>query len=257
MLWTPVTNTPTVLDGTGSNGYFYIVSEPGSHDLSELQDGTNIVTVEAGDHIIYTTDSTTGKWERSINSDKIIADWNQLDPLLSDYIKNKPTDLTVLQNHTLEAIGDVNITNRTIHSGLKWSGTEWIISTPELLTMLDTPTSYTGYAGYTLKVKTDETGIEFTPEEISDSVTSTLTTDTTITTFTQDLFFIDASLNDVTLTLPLAINLTFPITIKRIDSTSNTVTITATEGIDDSTEVLLNPFDSASLVSNAIQYYII
>ena len=64
--WDASTNTPTLADGTGTNGSYYIVSVAGTQDL-----GSGAITFNVGDAVIY--DGASGKWERSINSNEVVS----------------------------------------------------------------------------------------------------------------------------------------------------------------------------------------
>jgi hypothetical protein len=58
--WNPNTNTPTLSDGTGTNGYVYWVSAAKSGAVSGLTD-PSMVNFQIGDLIIYS--SSVGKWQ--------------------------------------------------------------------------------------------------------------------------------------------------------------------------------------------------
>lgn len=59
--WDASTNTPTLADGTGTNGDFYIVSVAGTVNLGTVANPRN-VTFYVNDRIIY--DGATSQWER-------------------------------------------------------------------------------------------------------------------------------------------------------------------------------------------------
>lgn len=62
--WDASTNTPTLADGVGTNGDFYIVSVGGTQDL-----GSGNITFAAGDWVIY--DGNTNAWFKSSNSNAV------------------------------------------------------------------------------------------------------------------------------------------------------------------------------------------
>ena len=63
-LWTPSTNTPTLADGTGINGWVYKVTADGSANL-----GSGVVNYLAGDFVIH--NGTI--WERSVGTDNVVS----------------------------------------------------------------------------------------------------------------------------------------------------------------------------------------
>lgn len=56
--WNAATNTPTLADGVGTNGDYYVVSVAGSRDL-----GSGTIAFGVGDHVRYTA-GVVNKWER-------------------------------------------------------------------------------------------------------------------------------------------------------------------------------------------------
>lgn len=62
-LWNPNTNTPTLVDGTGTTGYTYEVSEDGIHDW-----GARIDTLFQGDMVIY----DGSKWQASRGTNRVV-----------------------------------------------------------------------------------------------------------------------------------------------------------------------------------------
>lgn len=59
--WNADTNTPTLSDGTGTNGDFYVVSVGGTVNFGTVAE-PRLVTFEVNDRVIY--DSSTGLWTR-------------------------------------------------------------------------------------------------------------------------------------------------------------------------------------------------
>lgn len=64
--WNASTNTPTLTDGLGSNGWLYLVDIPGTQDL-----GSGVQNFEIGDAVVYFSDSAT--WERIGRSDSVVS----------------------------------------------------------------------------------------------------------------------------------------------------------------------------------------
>lgn len=84
--WDASTNTPTLADGTGTAGQFYIVSVAGTQDL-----GHGNITFDVNDRVIYSTD---GKWGL----------------LSSGYIKSVNNVLPVDMNVTLTG-NEINVSS--------------------------------------------------------------------------------------------------------------------------------------------------
>lgn len=84
--WDANTNTPTLADGTGTAGQFYIVSVAGTQDL-----GHGDITFDVNDRVIYGTD---GKWGL----------------LSSGYIKSVNNVLPVDMNVTIKG-SDITVSN--------------------------------------------------------------------------------------------------------------------------------------------------
>jgi hypothetical protein len=86
-------------------------------------------------------------------------------------IKKEPNRV-VGANRNLHQLLDVNVSGITTDQSIKWDGTKWIPYTPgaggggtSFLDLEDTPDSYTGSAGYIVKVNAGETALIF--EELS------------------------------------------------------------------------------------------
>ena len=62
-LWDASTNTPTLADGTGTAGDFYMVSVAGSQDL-----GSGSISFDVDDYVLY---NSGGTWEKHPHSDKV------------------------------------------------------------------------------------------------------------------------------------------------------------------------------------------
>lgn len=119
--WDASTNTPHLVDGTGTNGDFYIVSAGGTVNLGTAQD-PHIVTFSINDRIVYEGDiaqwvrlpagqvssvngqsgevtltasdieySTGVSIKDKIDANAVQSDWNVSDTTSLAYIKNKPT----------------------------------------------------------------------------------------------------------------------------------------------------------------------
>lgn len=73
--WNPTTNTPTLSNATGTNGWFYYVSEDGSADL-----GSGVIDFQEGNIIIF--DDVSNEWKR-VGGQQLIT--NDLDASLTDF----------------------------------------------------------------------------------------------------------------------------------------------------------------------------
>jgi hypothetical protein len=76
--WNPTTNTPTLVDGTGTNGWFYYVDADGSRDL-----GSGIIDFQEGNIVIY--DNVSNQWKK-VGGQQLIT--NDLDVSLTDFTDN-------------------------------------------------------------------------------------------------------------------------------------------------------------------------
>jgi len=120
--WDASTNTPSLADGTGNNGDYYIVSVAGTQDL-----GSGSVTFNVGDAVIY--DGTDAKWERSINSNEVQSVNGQKGVVVlnSDDIAEGSTNLyytdtrvdTYVNTMGFTKIDDSNISSTTTYSSQK------------------------------------------------------------------------------------------------------------------------------------------
>ena len=73
--WNPTTNTPTLSNTTGTNGWFYYVSEDGSVDL-----GAGTIDFQEGNIVIF--DDVSNEWKR-VGGQQLIT--NDLDASLTDF----------------------------------------------------------------------------------------------------------------------------------------------------------------------------
>jgi hypothetical protein len=73
--WNPTTNTPTLSNATGTNGWFYYVSEDGSVNL-----GAGVIDFQEGNIIIF--DDVSNEWKR-VGGQQLIT--NDLDASLTDF----------------------------------------------------------------------------------------------------------------------------------------------------------------------------
>jgi hypothetical protein len=74
-VWNPTTNTPTLVDGTGTNGWFYYVSEDGIIDL-----GSGYIDFKEGNIVIY--DTISSQWKK-VGGQQLIT--NDLDISVTDF----------------------------------------------------------------------------------------------------------------------------------------------------------------------------
>jgi len=70
------------------------------------------------------------------------------------------------------------------------------------------------------------------------------------------VYFVDATAGNITIALPNSSDGRQG-NIKRIDSSSNTVNVTSSDGIDSVFSINLSSMDNVSLVSNLTKYYIL
>ncbi len=101
--WDASTNTPTLTDGTGRNGDFYIASSNGTVNF-----GNGNIIFKAGDSVIYSRESNA--WEKSINSDKVYS-------------------VNGIQGEVELALGDLtNVGSGPYLNGnfLKYNGVDWV-----------------------------------------------------------------------------------------------------------------------------------
>lgn len=62
---------------------------------------------------------------------------------------------------SIDALADVTITTPISGQTLTYNGSAWVNTAYAFTSLTDTPGSYTGSGGYFVKVKSDETGLEF------------------------------------------------------------------------------------------------
>jgi len=120
--WDADANSPSLADGTGNNGDYYIVSVEGTQDL-----GSGSITFKVGDAVIY--DGTDAKWERSINSNEVqsVNGYKGVIVLNSDDISEGSTNLyytddrvdTYVNTMGFTKIDDSNVSSSTTYSSQK------------------------------------------------------------------------------------------------------------------------------------------
>jgi hypothetical protein len=106
--WNANTNTPTLASGTGTTGYFYIVSVAGSTNLDGITDW------EVGDWAIFIEQGVSDQWEKIDNSQSItgsgatnkIARWTAPTVLGTGLIEDDGTTVTIGTNGNLTVQGD-------------------------------------------------------------------------------------------------------------------------------------------------------
>ena len=132
--WDASTNTPTLADGIGTNGDFYVVSAGGTVNFGTVAEPRN-VTFYVNDRVIY--DGTLHEWERlpagevrSVNGQtgdvvltippaQVQSDWNETDPNSMAYIQNKPNIPSGVVVDDAVTDGDMNaVTSNAVYDAL-------------------------------------------------------------------------------------------------------------------------------------------
>ncbi len=138
-------------DGGGPNPGLWEKSI-NSNNIQTVNGQSNVVVLD-GSHIVLTgyvkaaaftaltvTDTINqalGKLEKGIEDAQsggelnVQADWTQGNAANDDFIKNKPTDLTVLSGHDLSEMSDITITANAAGNVLTWDGAKWVNQAPE------------------------------------------------------------------------------------------------------------------------------
>ena len=100
-VWNATTNTPTLIDGTGSPGMVYRVSVAGTQDL-----GSGPIDFEVGDYAIY---NAAGVWEKSDTTDAVASVNGQtgIVSLDSDDIPEAVTNLYYTDERAQDAVGTI------------------------------------------------------------------------------------------------------------------------------------------------------
>ena len=109
--WNAFTNTPTLADGVGTNGYTYFVNVIGSQDL-----GSGLLTFTLGDEAVY--NSTSATWEKRQNSASAtttVTDTGNFDRVLT----NADTDTQLALDRLNNIIDDTTATLITTFSSIK------------------------------------------------------------------------------------------------------------------------------------------
>jgi hypothetical protein len=111
--WNANTNTPTLSSGTGTTGYFYIVSVAGSTNLDGITDW------EVGDWAIFIEQGANDQWEKIDNSQSItgsgatnkITKWTAPTVLGTGLIEDDGTDVTIGNSGNLIVEGNTTLGN--------------------------------------------------------------------------------------------------------------------------------------------------
>ena len=90
-------------------------------DVSALNDLSDVDTTGAADTKILKHNGT--KWVVADDGGSVQSDWAQSTSSANDYIKNKPTLVTSLNN-----LNDVNTTGAANNKILKYDGTNWVVA---------------------------------------------------------------------------------------------------------------------------------
>ena len=94
--------------------------------------------------------------------------------------------------------------------------------------------------------------VESAPGSSTNIVPTVLTGSSATITTSNNYYLVNASTSNMTITLPQASTYHYQLTIRRIDTSSNRVTITAFAGdiIDDTSNILLYNYESLTLISD-------
>ena len=111
--WNANTNTPTLASGTGTTGYFYIVSVAGSTNLDGITDW------QVGDWAIFIEQGASDQWEKIDNTSAItgtgtankIAKWTGSSTLATGLIEDDGTDVTIGNSGNLIVEGNTTLGN--------------------------------------------------------------------------------------------------------------------------------------------------
>ena len=111
--WNANTNTPTLASGTGTTGYFYIVSVAGSTNLDGITDW------QVGDWAIFIEQGANDQWEKIDNSQSItgsgatnkITKWTAPTVLGTGLIEDDGTDVTIGNSGNLIVEGNTTLGN--------------------------------------------------------------------------------------------------------------------------------------------------
>ena len=111
--WNANTNTPTLASGTGTTGYFYIVSVAGSTNLDGITDW------QVGDWAIFIEQGANDQWEKIDNTSAItgtgtnnkIAKWTGSNTLATGLISDDGTDVTIGNSGNLIVEGNTTLGN--------------------------------------------------------------------------------------------------------------------------------------------------
>jgi len=188
------TNAPTngqILNWNGTN-WVPTDAPSGTTDIS-IARTANDVTVESStgtDGTIAAADSTNAGVMTAADKTKldgiaagaevnVQADWSETDTNSDAYIQNKPTDLTDLSQHNIGELSDVDTTSTAPSNGdlFSFDGTNWVpvasstVGRTSFVALDDTPANYTGSGSYVVKVKSDESGLEFVDDSVIDGGT--------------------------------------------------------------------------------------
>ena len=109
--WDSSTNTPSLSDGTGTNGFTYRVSVASVGPLAGLTD-PSMTDFHVGDFVIYS--GSLAKWQRSPAADGV-------------------TSVNGMQGAVSLALGDltnVAVPTPNVNDQLTWNGADWVNTTP-------------------------------------------------------------------------------------------------------------------------------
>ena len=104
--WNAATNTPTLASGTGTTGYFYIVSVAGTTNLDGITDW------EVGDWAVFVEQGASDQWEKVDNSSVLDGSGtgNQITKWAGSGTSNTLTDSIITDDGTNVGIGTTSPT---------------------------------------------------------------------------------------------------------------------------------------------------
>ena len=109
--WNANTNTPTLVSGTGTTGYFYIVSVAGSTNLDGITDW------QVGDWAIFIEQGANDQWEKIDNTSAVtgtgtankLAKWTAPTVLATGLIEDNGTTVTIGNSGNLVVEGNTTL----------------------------------------------------------------------------------------------------------------------------------------------------
>jgi len=177
--------SPSLANGTGDNGDFYIVRTGGD---ASFDGGTTTITFQEGDRVVFNANAgTSGEWQKVVSADAVdsVNGKTGVVTLNTDDIDEGTTNLyytdarvgTYLSGTAkLTDISDVD-TGATNNQILAWddANSKWTpvdpgsVTSTTFVSLSDTPSAYNaGDAGKFVRVNSAEDAVEFTTAAIGD-----------------------------------------------------------------------------------------